>query len=307
MARLRVKRFRIADRIPIVRNVLFKGHGLGNDYLVADPEGLDFKLTPSRIRRLCDRHEGVGSDGVLVLTPSRKADFGLRIFNPDGSEAEKSGNGLRIFARYLHATRRTRQRKIAVETRGGVVELSLDLDDHGEAHHVTVAMGRASFRPEDLPCTLEVDELVDQAIRVGSRTIRFTGVSIGNPHCVVFRPKERPWTTRELHTLGPPLQTHRVFPRFTNVQLAVATSRRALSLLIWERGAGATRASGSSASAAAAAAVRLGLVKSPVTVRMPGGSLRVSVGEAWDVTLAGPVEEVARVQLADAFVRKLSK
>jgi diaminopimelate epimerase len=290
-----------------VRNSFFMGHGLGNDYLVADPEELDFKLTPGRIRRLCDRNEGVGSDGVLLLAPSRKADFGLRIFNPDGSEAEKSGNGLRIFARYLHATRRVRKTHFRVETRGGVVAVTLDLDEHDEAQHVTVAMGRASFRPEDLPCTLEVDELLDQAIRVGSRTIRFTGVSVGNPHCVVFRPKERAWTDRELHTLGPMLQTHRIFPRFANVQLAVPTSRRALSLLIWERGAGATRASGSSASAAAAAGVRLGLLKSPVTVRMPGGVLHVEVSDDFDVTLSGPVEDVARIQLSDAFVRKLAR
>ena len=290
-----------------MRNVLFKGHGLGNDYLVADPGELDFKLTPARIRRLCDRHTGVGGDGLLALAPSRRADFGLRIFNPDGSEAEKSGNGLRIFARYLHATRRVRHRDFSVETRGGVVALSLDLDRHGEAHHVTVAMGRASFRPEDLPCTLEVDELIEQAIRVGSRSIRFTGVSVGNPHCVVFRPRERPWTERELHLMGPSLQTHRIFPRFTNVQLAVPTGRRALSLLIWERGAGATRASGSSASAAAAAGVRLGLVKSPVTVNMPGGALRVTVSDDYDITLAGPVEEVARIELAPAFLRKLAR
>jgi diaminopimelate epimerase len=293
--------------LAVVRNGFFKGHGLGNDYLVVDPEELDFKLTPARIRRLCDRHEGVGGDGVLALAPSRKADFGLRIFNPDGSEAEKSGNGLRILARFLHATGRTRRVRFRVETRGGVVDLRLDLDRHGEASYVTAAMGRASFRPEDLPCTLEADELIEQAIRVGSRTVRFTGVSVGNPHCVIFRPKERAWTERELYGLGPILETHRIFPRFVNVQLAVPTSRRALSLLIWERGAGATRASGSSACAAAAAAVRLGLVTSPVTVRMPGGRLRVEVSEDFDVTLAGPVAEIARGRLADAFVRGLSR
>jgi len=290
-----------------MRNAFFKAHGLGNDYLVVDPEDLDFKLTSARIRRLCDRHEGVGGDGVLAMVPARKGDFGLRIFNPDGSEAEKSGNGLRIFARFLHATGRTRRDHFRVETRGGVVALSVDLDAHGEVHYVTAAMGRASFRPEDLPCTLEVDELIEQAIRVGSRTVRFTGVSVGNPHCVVFRPRGRSWTERELHTLGPILQTHRIFPRFTNVQLAVPTSRHALSLLIWERGAGATRASGSSATAAAAAGVRLGLVKSPVTVKMPGGQLRVEVSDDFDVTLAGPVSAVARGHLAPEFVRRLAR
>jgi len=290
-----------------VRNAFFKGHGLGNDYIALDPDELDFKLTPGRIRALCDRHEGVGGDGVLALVPSARTDFGLRIFNPDGSEAEKSGNGLRIFARFLHATRRTRRRRFTVETRGGDVELALDLDQHGDVHHVTAAMGRASFRPGDLPCTLEVEELIEQPIRVGSRTLRFTGVSVGNPHCVVFRPADRSFSQRDLRTIGPTLETHRIFPRFTNVQLAVPAGARELSVLIWERGAGETQASGSSACAAAAAGVRLGLVKSPVKVRMPGGSLRIEVGDDFDVTLAGPVAEVARGQLAASFVRGLAR
>lgn len=290
-----------------MRNAFFKGHGLGNDYIVFDPEELDFKLTPARVRALCDRHEGVGGDGILALVPSASAHFGLRIFNPDGSEAEKSGNGLRIFARYLHATRRTRRRRFTVETRGGVVELSLELDAHGDVHHVSAAMGRASFRPEDLPCALDLEELIEVPVRVGSRTLRFTGVSVGNPHCVVFRRRGRSFSLRELRTIGPALETHRWFPRFTNVQLAVPTGPRELSLLIWERGAGETRASGSSACAAACAGVRLGLVKSPVGVRMPGGVLEVSVSEDYDVTLAGPVEEVAHGQLAASFVRALAR
>jgi diaminopimelate epimerase len=290
-----------------VKNAFYKGHGLGNDYIVVDPEELEFKLTPARVRKLCDRHEGIGSDGVLVLVPSKRARFGLRIFNPDGSGAEKSGNGLRIFARFLYATRRTRATRFDVETPGGIVQMDLDLDAHGEAHHVTVAMGSASFRPADLPCTLPVEELLDESLRVGSRAIRFTGVSVGNPHCVVFRAADRPWSDRDLHTLGPALETHRVFPRFTNVQLAVPTGPRELTILIWERGAGVTQASGSSASAAAAAAVRLGLVRSPVTVKMPGGALRVGIGEGFEVTLDGPVAEVARGQLAPEFVRSLSR
>jgi diaminopimelate epimerase len=187
-----------------VRDAFYKGHGLGNDYLVFDPAELDFRLTPARIRAICDRHTGVGSDGILVQAPSRRAHFGLRIVNPDGSEAEKSGNGLRIFARYLHATRRTRRTRFTIETRGGLVKAALRLDGHGEASAVTVGMGRASFRPAALPCTLDVEELLDRPIRVGGRTLRFTGVSVGNPHCVVFRPAGASWKPRELRELGPP-------------------------------------------------------------------------------------------------------
>ena len=114
-----------------MRNGFFKGHGLGNDYIAVDPTELDFRLTPSVIRAICDRHRGVGSDGILALHPSRKADFGLRIYNPDGSEAEKSGNGLRIFVRYLYSTRRTRKTQFSVDTRGGIVMIHLHLDGRG--------------------------------------------------------------------------------------------------------------------------------------------------------------------------------
>src|SRR6187549_2260030 len=174
-----------------MRNGFFRGHGLGNDYLVMDPKELSFTLTPGAIEAICNRHWGLGSDGILALVPSKVADFGLRIFNPDGSEAEKSGNGLRIFARFLHATRRTRRTSFSVDTKGGVARIELALDARGDASSATVAMGRASFRPADLPCSLAVPELVDEPIRVGSQSLRFTGVSVGNPHCVVFRPKGR--------------------------------------------------------------------------------------------------------------------
>jgi diaminopimelate epimerase len=288
-----------------VRNAFFKGHGLGNDYLVVDPGELDFKITPERVRRLCDRHTGVGADGLLVLVPTRRADFGVRIWNPDGSEAEKSGNGLRIFARFLHATKRTRRGSFSVDTKGGVVGIELALDERGVASSATVAMGRASFRPADLPCSLAVDELIDEPIRVGSQSLRFTGVSVGNPHCVVFRPKGRDVTHRELVALGGALETHPIFPRFTNVQLVVPRTRHRLAVWVWERGAGVTQASGSSACAAACAAVRRGIAKSPIRVEMPGGALMIEVSAAYDVALTGAVEEVCRGRLAESWVRAL--
>lgn len=288
-----------------MRNVFFKGHGLGNDYLVMDPRELDFKLTPAAVRRVCDRNWGVGSDGILVFVPSRRADFGLRIFNPDGSEAEKSGNGLRIFARFLHATGRVRQKRFTVDTKGGLVAVELHPDQHGEASSVTVQMGRATFRPAALPCILREKELILAPISAAGRRLRFTGVSIGNPHCVVFKPKGEAWSRAELLALGPALENHPVFPNRTNVQLAVPTGRNSISILIWERGAGETQASGSSACAAAAAAVRLGHAASPVTVKAPGGLLAISVGPDYDITMRGPVAEVASGVLSPSFVREL--
>ena len=290
-----------------MKYAFFKGHGLGNDYIALDPADFDFRFTPKRIQAICDRHWGVGSDGILALTPSKKADFGLRIYNPDGSEAEKSGNGLRIFARYLYATRRTRRTSFTVETKGGIVSIELHVDAHGEASAATVEMGRATFQPAALPCALRVPELIEHPIHAAGQELTFTGVSVGNPHCVVFRPKGESWSRDELLRLGPALENHEFFPRRTNVQLAVPIGPKSIYILIWERGAGETQASGSSSCAAAAAAVRLGLVRSPVTVKAPGGTLNIAVREEdFDLTMKGPVAEVATGRLTPAFVRDLT-
>ena len=288
-----------------MKNGFFRGHGLGNDYLVMDPKQLSFKLTPPAIETICNRHWGLGSDGILTIVPSKIADFGLRIFNPDGSEAEKSGNGLRIFARYLHATGRTKKKHFTVETKGGLVTIQLHIDRRGDASDVTVEMGRATFAPGALPCTLPVEELIEQPIDAAGRSLTFTGVSVGNPHCVVFKESGESWTREDLMALGPALEHHAIFPKRTNVQLAVPTGPKELSILIWERGAGETQASGSSSCAAASAAVRLGLVASPVAVRMPGGVLTIHVAEDFNLTMKGPVAEVARGSLSPSFIRAL--
>jgi diaminopimelate epimerase len=288
-----------------MKNGFFRGHGLGNDYLVMDPKELTFKLTPAVIRTICDRNRGLGSDGILALVPTKRADFGLRIFNPDGSEAEKSGNGLRIFARYLHATRKTARTAFTVDTKGGLVTIRLHLNRHKEAEAVTVEMGRATFAPDALPCTLTVDELVQQPIDAAGRSFQFTGVSVGNPHCVLFKQPGESWSRADLLALGPALENHSLFPKRTNVQLAVPTGPQDIFILIWERGAGETQASGSSSCAAASAAVRLGLVKSPVAVKMPGGTLHIEVAPDYGLTMKGPVAEVARGALSPSFIRNL--
>jgi diaminopimelate epimerase len=289
-----------------LRNAYFKGHGLGNDYIAVDPADLDFQLSARNVRALCDRHRGIGADGILALAASERAHFGLRIYNPDGSEAEKSGNGLRIFANYLFATRRTRRRTFRIETPGGIVAVSLRESDEGDVDRVKVVIGHASFRPQLLPCTLEVPELVEQPVRASGRDLRFSGVSVGNPHCVVFPNAGDEWTRDDLLELGPALEEHEIFPQRANVQLAAVTGPRTLSILIWERGAGETLASGTSACAAAAAGVRLGLVKSPVAVHAPGGGLEVAVDVNFDLTLDGEVAEVARGRLSPVFLRTLA-
>ncbi len=283
-------------------NSFFKGHGLGNDYIALDPSQLTFKLTAKTIRAICDRHWGAGSDGILALVPSQKADFGLRIFNPDGSEAEKSGNGLRIFGCFLYATKRTKRRSFSVETKGGLVHVELALDRNGQVNGATVEMGRASFRPKDLPCTIKAPELVLQPIKAAGQSLRFTGVSVGNPHCVVFKDRGESWTREDLLRMGPALETHPTFPKRTNVQLAVPTGPHTVSIVIWERGAGETQASGSSACAVASAGVRLGLVASPVRVLAPGGRLDIAVDAQYSLTMKGAVTEVYQGRFSQALL-----
>jgi diaminopimelate epimerase len=278
-----------------------KGHGLGNDYLVLNQADLPRPLSEAAIVRLCDRNWGVGSDGVLLLVPSARADFGLRIFNPDASEAEKSGNGLRIFAKYLWDHGHTRQDTFSVDTKGGIVECRCHVED-GRVGFVTVEMGRASFRAADIPMTGPDGDAVRVPLRLPDGTsVIATVVSVGNPHCVVFVDKPDPDETRRL---GPLLERHPAFPQRTNVQFARATGRHALDIQIWERGAGYTLASGSSSCGAASAAVRTGACEhGRVSVRMPGGELAVEVRPDWSLRLEGPVEEVYSGQLSDEFVR----
>ena len=281
-----------------------KGHGLGNDYLALELEGLEFALTPAAVRLLCDRHLGVGSDGILARVATDAADFGLRIFNPDGSDAEKSGNGLRIFARYLLGRGEVEVgRQFSVETPGGIVRMVV-LEWRDDSATVEVEMGRASFRSAavGLPGPdRDVDgEMLE--LEAGDR-VSINTVSIGNPHCVIF---EDEVDVDDLRRRAPQISTHPWFERGTNVQFARAVGADAVEAWVWERGAGETSASGSSACAVAAAAVRRGLVTSrDVEVRMPGGTLEVHVGEQWDLVLRGPVEAVYEGELVEEMMDRL--
>jgi len=279
-----------------------KGHGLGNDYIVMEQAALPGPLGERAIVRVCDRNWGVGSDGILLLVPTTRADFGLRIFNPDGSEAEKSGNGLRIFAKYLwdhgHARGRT---TFTVDTKGGVVECTCHERDGGVSF-VTVEMGRATFRAPDVPMHGPDRDVVSVPLQLADgATLAATAVSVGNPHCVIFVDR---LDETEARRLGPLVERHPAFPQRTNVQFARVAGRDAIDILIWERGAGYTLASGSSSCGAAAAAVRNGLCDpGRITVRMPGGTLVIEVRPDWSLRLEGPVEEVYTGTLSAEFAR----
>ena len=279
-----------------------KGHGLGNDYIVMEQSALPAPLTERAIVRVCDRNWGVGSDGILLLVPTTRADFGVRIFNPDGSEAEKSGNGLRIFAKYLWDHGHARGKKtFTVDTKGGVVECTCHERD-GRVNFVTVEMGRVTFRAPDIPMNGPDRDVVSVPLQLGDgTTVTATALSVGNPHCVVFVDRLDEAETRRL---GPLVERHPAFPQRTNVQFARVAGHDTLDILIWERGAGYTLASGSSSCGAASAAVKNGLCRhGRVTVTMPGGTLVVEVRPDWSLRLEGPVEEVYRGTLGDEFAR----
>jgi diaminopimelate epimerase len=269
-----------------------KYHGLGNDYLVIDGRN-GAELTSEVVRRICDRYLGVGSDGILLRdSGSGPVPFSLRIFNPDGSEAEKSGNGLRIFARYLFDQGEVGEDAFAVRTAGG--DVSCRSLDGGRS--VRVEMGRVSFLSDVIPVTGASREVLRETLVVDGETLEYSAASIGNPHCVVFRDELREEDTLRL---GPLIENAPRFPRRTNVQLAKVLDRRTLAIEIWERGAGHTLASGSSSCAAAAVAHRLGLCDSSLSVQMRGGELAVEIGEDFSVVQQGPVVHVASGSICD--------
>ncbi len=271
-----------------------RGHGLGNDYLVIEPAQLPagVALTPRTAVLICDRHRGVGGDGILeLLPPTGQPDrFALRIWNPDGSTAEKSGNGLRIFARYLRDHGHTAADRFTIATPGGDAAIVLTRDPQtGRVCAITVDIGLPTFDPRT-------------SLTVGGQMFAVTILSVGNPHCVVVVPDV---DAIDLATLGPLIERHEAFPARTNVQFATPVAPDRVRAIVWERGAGVTLASGSSASAVAAACHRLGLVGRDVTVAMPGGELRVAIGDDGRLALAGPAEEICRGTFSAALLDHL--
>jgi diaminopimelate epimerase len=265
----------------------YKYHGLGNDYIVIDPAEATDHLTESQIRSICHPHFGVGSDGILLgPLESNEADYGLRIFNPDGSEAEKSGNGLRIFSRYLWDKKRVRTEPFTIFTAGGIVESRV----HAGGSMITVQMGRVSFNSQDIPVKGPSREVINETIEVGDEILTFCAATVGNPHCVILREKA---LAREAKAWGPLIEIDPRFPNKTNVQFLEIIDPANIRIEIWERGAGYTLASGSSSSAAAAVAHRLGLSGSELTVHMPGGTVDLIVSDTFHITMTGPVVRIA--------------
>ncbi len=275
---------------------LSKGHGLGNDYLVADAAGLPWPLTPERIRAICDRHRGVGSDGIL-LADVAASPFRLRIFNPDGTEAEKSGNGLRIFAAWLYGRGLVRREPFRVRLAKDEVTLQVLDELAAGALDIVADMGPADFRGEAAGFAPDPGVALGHRLAVGDEVLAVNPLSLGNPHCVVFVDELR---REEFVRRGPLLATHAAFPVGTNVQFARPLAPDRLEAWIWERGAGETLASGSSACAVAATAVRLGLARAgEITLVMPGGNALVHVSADYQLRLHAPAQIVFSCEIEE--------
>lgn len=273
---------------PSVAASFFKAHGLGNDYLVFD-EGDAWRATPEAVVRVCDPHRGVGSDGIVVLMADRSGDvFRARMFNPDGSEFERSGNGLRVLGAYLTHVAPERSRYV-VEVGGEQVALEVH-ERRGRELDISVEMGRAATGPEAVALDPSAMDAQGRMVGPAGVPLSVVPVSVGNPHLVVLM--DGP-TEADLDRIGAFLVGHPALAHGANVQLASRAGPGALRALIWERGVGPTSASGTSACAVGVAAVRAGWVEpSELRVEMPGGVLSVTVSEALDVVLRGPVEEI---------------
>jgi diaminopimelate epimerase len=294
-----------AAAFPPAGRRFFKYDALGNDYIVLDPVDWPEPPAAATIRRICDRHRGMGSDGILwgpassgpTFQSSKVPKFALRLFNPDGSEFEKSGNGLRIFARYLWDRGLPSGPDFDILTPGGTVTAHV-LDAQGA--HIAMDMGRLSFLNTDIGIAGPAREVVGEEVTVAGLSLRIVGATIGNPHCVIFLDAQTPEVRAELggltaalaHRLGPGLERLPLYPNRTNVQFAQVIDSHTMRIEIWERGAEYTLASGTSSCAAAGAAIRTGRCASPVIVQMPGGEMRVEVAPDWSARLTGTVKFV---------------
>lgn len=276
-----------------------KWQGLGNDYVIIAASSLDFNFGAGQAKMICDRHLGVGADGVLLWSGSGTGPFRLEIFNPDGSRAEMCGNGIRMLARHLYQTGQTQGAELAVRTDAGLIRPRVRDDGL-----VEVNMGRARLGGDGISgFDGEVGgEAVGQKLKVNGSEFEYTFVSMGNPHCVIEtgEPGEV-----ELEALGPAIEHHQLFPNRTNVEFMKVTGPQEVEMRVWERGVGETSACGTGACAVAVAAIRTRGVGSPVTVRLPGGELEIAVSPEMDVTMTGPAEEVYSGTMSEAFAKSI--
>lgn len=274
-----------------------KYHGIGNDYLVYDCIENKEVLSTRQIRKICSRNFGIGSDGVLMGPYTEDGEFGVRIFNPDGSEADGGGNGIRIFAKYLKDAGYTLSERLSLNTRGGKVNVRF-LNQDGT--RIQTDMGQISFDSRDVGMSGDKREAVDELLMFGGSEYLCTCASIGNPHCVILADEV---SREKICKIGKYSEKSSYFSAGVNTQLMKVLDRNNIQIEIFERGAGYTLASGTSGCAAAGAAFRLGLTGSDVMVHMPGGRLWVQIDEDWQVKSTGNVQRICSIELSEEFKR----
>ena len=279
-----------------------KMHGIGNDYIyvncfeetVSEPEKVSVVLS--------DRHKGIGSDGLVLIMPSDKADFRMRIFNADGSEAMMCGNATRCIGKYVYDMGLTDKTDITLETNSGIKYLTLYLKDN-KVDSVTVDMGKAILVPRDIPVNSDKERFISEPVEVCGKTWDITCVSMGNPHAVIFTTGV---AELDLEKIGPHFENHSLFPNRVNTEFAEVIDDHTLNMRVWERGSGETFACGTGTCATVVAAVLNGICRhdEEVLVHLRGGDLRITYKSDGTVLMTGPAEYVFEGTVSDEFINK---
>ena len=269
-----------------------KVQGTGNDFILVEASEINLDWSQTAVA-MCDRHFGIGADGLLVLLPSHLADFQMHIFNPDGSEVEACGNGLRCLAKYVidRGLAKSGAQEISVETVAGIRKAKI-YRAVGKLAKIQVGMGEPKFGAKDIPVVesglVDIKSMLSHHVSIGSRELLLNFVSMGNPHAIYFW--QYPVSDFPLSQLGPEVEQHKMFPNRVNFEVANVISRRQIEVRVWERGVGETLACGSGACAVAVAAQLLGYIDSKVDIKLPGGTLEVEWDKVGEVLLGGPAE-----------------
>ena len=275
--------------------IMAKYQGLGNDYLILDAVRNRVQLQGQKAALLCQRGFGLGADGVLYGPVQINGKMGVHIFNADGSESPISGNGVRIFAKYLIDQGYVKGSKFDIETMAGTIEVEVM---NARATEFRVKMGKASFISEEIPVTGEKREIINETFTFNEKEYKAICLTVGNPHCIIFADKVSKEAVKEL---GPYVENADEFPNRMNLQLCRLIDRGNLDIEIWERGSGYTKASGTGSCAAAAAAYKLGLVESRINVNQPGGMIQINIKEDGTIYMTGTVGFIADISIAQSF------
>lgn len=276
-----------------------KMHGTGNDFVVFD--GFAYPVDEDSVatfaRRICDRHFGVGADGLIYVLPSHEADFRMRMFNPDGTEAEMCGNGIRCAAKFAFENKIANANTVSVETLAGIKTVTLKIEGE-KAAAASVDMGKPLLERSEIPMVGDKGTVVSEPLSIGNQTILVTCVSMGNPHCVTFVDNVESYP---VHEIGPIIEHHEAFPNRTNAEFVQVLNRQEIRMRVWERGAGETLACGTGACASAVASALNNLTDRKATVHLNGGDLYIEWNDSGNVIMTGEAVEVYVGELRPEF------